>query len=298
MMNHLLHSVARRAMVCCIALPLIATFSGCRSSKNKSVSAQPPVEMTRPIRTEPVETVTSRQVTRPRPATLSTTSGNDAIFAGVSDEELAQFYKPVKASAPVKPAVTKAPAKPERIVVGAGWDVRLKRTWKYVVLHHSATATGSSASFHRTHKRRGWDGLGYHFVIGNGSGSGDGEVEVGYRWTRQMRGAHAGNNDYNQHGIGICLVGNFDRGRPSPKQMGSLYALVRFLQKKASIPTWRVVGHKHVPNKDTHCPGAHFDVKGFQARLKSGAPSSWNQPMVVHHSSGASSSVVSGAGFP
>ena len=72
------------------------------------------------------------------------------------------------------------------------WDVTIRRTWKYIVIHHSATDSGSAASFDRSHRKRGWDGLGYHFVIGNGRGTGDGVVEVGYRWTRQVTGAHAG----------------------------------------------------------------------------------------------------------
>ena len=35
------------------------------------------------------------------------------------------------------------------------------------------------------HRDRGFDELGYHFVIGNGTNSGDGQIEVGPRWTKQ-----------------------------------------------------------------------------------------------------------------
>jgi len=106
-------------------------------------------------------------------------------------------------------ASSAAPAEVPVLAAGAGWDVRLGRNWRHIVIHHSATATGSAASFDREHRERGWEGLGYHFVIGNGTGTGDGQVEVGYRWRNQQRGAHAGNLEYNEYGIGICLVGDF-----------------------------------------------------------------------------------------
>ena len=87
------------------------------------------------------------------------------------------------------------------------------RAWRHVVIHHSASSKGNAATFdtfHRTH--RGWDELGYHFVIDNGRGGPDGRVEIGPRWTKQKHGAHTGqtpDNEYNEHGIGICLVGDF-----------------------------------------------------------------------------------------
>jgi hypothetical protein len=49
----------------------------------------------------------------------------------------------------------------------------------------SATDLGGAKRFHKQHKARGWDGLGYHFVIGNGSDTADGEIEVGHRWKIQ-----------------------------------------------------------------------------------------------------------------
>ncbi|MEI6235089.1 MAG: peptidoglycan recognition family protein [Planctomycetota bacterium] len=147
----------------------------------------------------------------------------------------------------------------------SGWVVPVSREWRHIVIHHSASTSGSAASFDRAHREKGWDGLGYHFVIGNGSGTGDGQVEVGYRWQKQMQGAHAGNYEYNQHGIGICLVGDFEHGGPpSPAQMQSLRKLVAFLQAKASIPTNEIIGHGNVPGRNTECPGRNLDVVAFR----------------------------------
>jgi hypothetical protein len=136
------------------------------------------------------------------------------------------------------------------------WGVRLRRTWSYLVVHHSAGTAGSAASFHTAHKARGWDGLGYHFVIGNGNGVPDGGIEVGYRWTQQRAGAHAGQRTMNEHGIGICLVGNFETSRPTPRQMESLTRLCRFLASHCNIGPAGVRRHGDV--RDTACPGRWF----------------------------------------
>lgn len=170
-------------------------------------------------------------------------------------------------------AVPYAPVDNEAIVrADPSWDVQVTRDWRHIVVHHSAGAVGSASIFDKAHRERGWDGLGYHFVIGNGSASGNGEVEVGFRWRRQQAGAHAGNAEYNQAGIGICLVGDFEHGgRPSAAQMASLRALVRFLQVKTGVPTSEVVGHGNVPGKSTECPGKNLDLFAFRASLGGGS---------------------------
>lgn len=134
------------------------------------------------------------------------------------------------------------------------------RAWKWIVIHHSATPSGSAAVFDKMHREKGWDELGYHFVIGNGTNSGNGQVEVGSRWPKQKWGAHAKtpDNQYNDYGIGICLVGNFDIERPTAQQMQSLAKLVSYMMKTYNIPASRVIGHKDT--KSTDCPGKYMDV--------------------------------------
>ncbi len=134
----------------------------------------------------------------------------------------------------------------------------LLRPWAYIVLHHSATTRGGAASFDKMHKARGWDGLGYHFVIGNGTESKDGEIEIGFRWLEQREGAHAGNSIYNQLGIGICLVGNFETAQPTAKQLASLSKLLRFLAALLAIPPSNITMHRIVREDETACPGKLF----------------------------------------
>jgi len=146
------------------------------------------------------------------------------------------------------------------------WDVEIGRRWLYIVIHHSGTSAGSAASFHRGHRHRGWEGLGYHFVIGNGRGSPDGQVETGYRWSRQRTGAHAGRprpdvNLMNERGVGICLVGDFNRTKPTAKQKEALHRLLRWLCARCDIPPNRVLVHRDV--KGTECPGKHFPAREF-----------------------------------
>jgi hypothetical protein len=143
-----------------------------------------------------------------------------------------------------------------------------ERPWQFIVIHHSATPTGSAADFDRMHRAKGWDELGYHFVIGNGTGSGNGEVEVGSRWTKQKHGAHtkvAAHPEYNDLGIGICLVGNFDVTRPTDAQMESLARLIRCMMRRYAIPRGHIYGHGQL--KPTDCPGRNFDYGDLFSRL-------------------------------
>ena len=112
------------------------------------------------------------------------------------------------------------------------------RPWKHVVIHHSASDSGDAASIGKYHKdKKGWvNGLGYHFLIGNGNGSEDGQIEAGNRWDDQLDGAHAGNDKYNKNGVGICLVGNFENEKPSSSQLSSLTYLINYLQERCNIP--------------------------------------------------------------
>ena len=134
------------------------------------------------------------------------------------------------------------------------------RPWKWIVIHHSATPAGNAAVFDKMHREKGWDELGYHFVIGNGPQSGDGQIEVGPRWPKQKWGAHAKtpNNEFNERGIGICLVGNFDVERPTPAQMRSLTRLVAYLMRTYNISPRDVIGHGET--KATDCPGRYMNV--------------------------------------
>lgn len=146
--------------------------------------------------------------------------------------------------------------------------------WRYIVIHHSASPSGNAAVFSKLHRQKGWDGLAYHFVIDNGHGGPDGRLEVGSRWWQQKHGAHAGHlppddeqerNVYNEFGIGICLVGNFNHRAPTPAQMEMLARLVAKLRDQYNIPEDAIMGHRHV--RSTACPGQYFPWGSLFATL-------------------------------
>ena len=142
--------------------------------------------------------------------------------------------------------------------------------WTALVLHHSATQEGSARSFdnyHRTHN--GWPSLGYHFVVGNGSQTPDGALETGPRWTRQEPGAHANSSEFNTHGIGICLVGNFELEPPTEAQVQTVSALVGDLCRRFKIPRSRVFSHGQIrEGGSTACPGRLFPLEKIKAAVE------------------------------
>lgn len=180
----------------------------------------------------------------------------------VAIEKLASAPRPVVKDLP-EPEVH-APGLPN------GWNVKSSRQWTSIVIHHSATPMGGAMSFHKAHAKKWQWGLGYHFVVGNGTETKAGQIEVGQRWTLQnkgIHGAHAGVKNYNEHGIGICLVGNFQEGGPSAVQLKALADLCKALMARYNIPASKVLGHKHARPGHTDCPGKNFPWDRFRKML-------------------------------
>lgn len=163
-------------------------------------------------------------------------------------------------------------ARPAPVAAQAGWVPHAsERDWKWIVLHHSDDESGNMEKYDRYHRdEKGWEnGCGYHFVVGNGTLSADGEIEIGPRWPRQLQGAHAKvpGNRYNERGIGICLVGDFDIGAqgPSSGQMDGLVDLVRWLKARYGIEDADIMGHCDCCS--TCCPGRNFPWAEFRRRI-------------------------------
>ena len=133
------------------------------------------------------------------------------------------------------------------------------RDWEWIIIHHSATRMGSAEVFDAAHRSRGMiNGLAYHFVIDNGTeGKPDGFIETGPRWIKQMQGGHCRQAYINEHGIGICLVGNFSVDQPTSKQLDSLVLLIHGLQEQFHIPNDLIMGH-----------GSQFPWEEFHKRLR------------------------------
>ena len=141
--------------------------------------------------------------------------------------------------------------------------------WKRIIVHHSGTAVGDAKSFHNFHKRKMENGLAYHFVICNGSTktTRDGQIEVGPRWKRQIQGGHVRGLKYNANSVGICLVGNFEKTRPTAKQLDALNKLTQYLHVNLFSKRTTVIGHKDLQGQKTVCPGKYFPLKAYRSRF-------------------------------
>ncbi|MDQ6655757.1 MAG: peptidoglycan recognition protein family protein [Verrucomicrobiota bacterium] len=143
--------------------------------------------------------------------------------------------------------------------------------WKFIIVHNSGTRQGNARAFDYYHRnvRRMQNGMAYHFVIGNGTSSGNGQVEVGDRWRRQINGGHVHSDYLNNISLGICLVGDFNKDKPTRAQLEAAEELVRCLRErcgKADGHAIPVRPHREMnpPRWSTDCPGDAFPYSWFR----------------------------------
>lgn len=122
---------------------------------------------------------------------------------------------------------------------------------KYFVIHHSATPDDQyidASEIHAWHMTRGFDGIGYNYVITE-----DGDLQHGR--PEYWIGAHT--KGFNTESIGICITGT---GAPNGSQSQTLHDLCFALAQR--YPEATVVGHRDLAGIErTECPG--FDVSDF-----------------------------------
>jgi N-acetylmuramoyl-L-alanine amidase len=128
-----------------------------------------------------------------------------------------------------------------------------------VIMHHSGgtdlnplldTSHHTAQMMESWHLSKGWDGLGYTFVIHK-----DGAIWAGRPEHRS--GAHTVNQ--NAQSIGICLSGNFDATYPTKEQEEAFKELWRYLYDKyGPLP---IYGHRDFARKT--CPGNNIPEDYF-----------------------------------
>lgn len=115
-----------------------------------------------------------------------------------------------------------------------------------IIIHCSATPNGrkdTAENIHQWHLDRGWDGIGYHYVIEVNGRLVNGRPDY---WM----GSHA--SGHNKNSIGICMIGT---NKYDVDQWSVLDNLIRKLCIK--YPEAKVIGHNEISKKT--CPG--FDVQ-------------------------------------
>lgn len=146
-----------------------------------------------------------------------------------------------------------------RIITRAEWGAKppkyrnsIRTPTPRLWVHHTAddrqgpTAVRAHQTFHMNTK--GWSDIAYSFLIGD-----NGEIFEG----RGFRIAGGHTKDDNTRSHGICLLGNFDRRKPTNASLRSLIELATYGRNTGYwIPT--LGGHKDAPGAATACPGRHL----------------------------------------
>lgn len=130
------------------------------------------------------------------------------------------------------------------------------------VLHHTAypvtdevkalkgrASWGAAQKHARTAQRlhrhiRGWNDVGYHYLV-----DWEGRILEGRPLDRL--GAHV--ERHNTGSVGIVLMGDFSKQRPTAKQLDALKSLLRWLSWRLDLSPKHIAGHHHM--KFTACPG-------------------------------------------
>uniref|UniRef100_A0A8B9SA44 PGRP2 amidase n=1 Tax=Apteryx owenii TaxID=8824 RepID=A0A8B9SA44_APTOW len=180
------------------------------------------------------------------------------------------------------PPPAECPAVVPRCMWGArpyrGTPSALKPPLPFVYIHHTyepgapcrtfAACAGAMRAMQRFHQdARGWDDIGYSFVVGS-----DGYLYEGRGW--RWVGAHT--RGYNRRGYGVGYVGDYTASPPDAHAL----ALVRDAFLPCAVragrlrPDYALRGHRQMGH--TECPGDSLfreieTWRGFQA---SGAASS------------------------
>lgn len=116
-----------------------------------------------------------------------------------------------------------------------------------IIIHHSLSDFGDAKQINEWHIQRGFDGIGYHFVIPR---TGEHQTGRGIEFV----GAHAMGKNYDS--IGVCFVGDFSKYNPNESQYNEFISLYQFLCKKFNKKL-KIEFHHEL------CPGKFFDRNKF-----------------------------------
>lgn len=121
-----------------------------------------------------------------------------------------------------------------------------------IIVHCTATPLKTSVeSIRNYHLSEGYKDIAYHYLIDRFGFIHDGRDLA-------IVGAHC--KGFNQHSIGIALIGGKDRFDFTFKQLESLQSLISRLMEKYNIPKEKVSSHYEY-NKNKKCP--QFNVKNL-----------------------------------
>lgn len=122
----------------------------------------------------------------------------------------------------------------------------------HIVVHCTATPEGrthTAADIRAWHKAKGWNDIGYHWVVRL-----DGTLEMGRK--ESVIGAHVAN--HNSTTIGVVYVGGVDKNHLQPKDTrtpAQKAALLRILKElRQRYPAAIILGHRDFKGVAKACP--------------------------------------------
>lgn len=125
-----------------------------------------------------------------------------------------------------------------------------------IIVHCSATKEGrnfSASDIDRWHREKGWNGIGYHYVVCL-----DGQVQEGR--PLEIAGAHC--VGHNSNSIGICYIGGIGydlqpKDTRTMEQKIALHSLISRLHRQ--FPDATIHGHCEFAKKACPCFDVHKD---------------------------------------
>jgi hypothetical protein len=127
--------------------------------------------------------------------------------------------------------------------------------WKYIYIHHSNTTAGIP---------KGGD----HFIITNGHDAVDGQIHLTELWnTQQSALPPAGASEIDPACISICVVGDFNVGVPTQRQLGQLVQLVNTLRAPLGVKADHVL-LLNEPSAGPACIGRYFPADALRAQMR------------------------------
>jgi hypothetical protein len=126
--------------------------------------------------------------------------------------------------------------------------------WRNIVIHDAG--------------REGADAAGCHFIVGSSDRFGDGVIHATVHWRRQQPGNHINvpGYDFNASSVGITVLCDCRRARPSRGQFRALVRLVRALQLACSVSPDHVYLQSELGEEG--CPGGLFPAEALRRSLR------------------------------
>ena len=114
-------------------------------------------------------------------------------------------------------------------------------------------------SIRNGHVGRGWADIGYHYAV-------DPSGRVWACRPESLQGAHV--KDYNPGNLGILVLGNYERQRPTAATTRTLDHLIAAKMDEHRVALDRVFTHREWAS--TACPGRHLQAHMHTARARGG----------------------------